>query len=62
MDQAAVLYTYHSIFFMIIAEYWEASSMSKCSDLTKSFIINGFGNYDNWWVRRADSKFLIDIA
>lgn len=61
-DQAAILYTYHSIFLMIIAEYWEASSMPKCSYLPKSFIINGFGHYDNWRVRRTDSKFLIDIA
>lgn len=62
VDKAAILYTYHFIFFMIIAEYREASSMSKCSHLPKSLIINGFRHYDNWWVRGADRKFLINIA
>lgn len=62
VDEGAVLYTHHSVFFMIITEYWEASTMSKWSYLPKSFIINGFGHNDNWWVRGADRKLLIDIA
>ena len=47
---------------MIIAEHWEASSVPKRSYLPKSFIIDGVGHYDDWWVRGANSKFLIDIA
>ena len=58
----AILYTYHSIFFMIIAEHWEATPVSEGSYLPKSFVVNRFGHHNNRRVRGTDSKFLIDIA
>lgn len=55
-------YTHHAVLFMVIAQHWEASPMSKGCHLPKSFIIDGLGHNDNWRVRRADSKFLVDIT
>lgn len=57
-----LLFTYHSILFMVIAENWEAASMAERGYLPKCLIIDGFGDYDSWRVRGAHSKLLIDIA
>lgn len=54
--------TYHPIFLVIIAEHWEASSVAKCGNFAKRFIINGFRDSNNWWVRGTDGEIFVDVT
>lgn len=47
---------------MVIAEDWEATAMAEHGNFPKCFIIDGFGDNDNWRVGWTDREILIDAA
>lgn len=53
---------HHPIFLVVVAQHREAAAVAEQGDFAERFIVDGFGDNDNWRVGGTHGEVLVHTA